>query len=491
MSHRVPIVPAPGPLEDFATAFDDLLERKSQREAFRRYLEGLLLPSERNKTLTALANTEPITGATKPQAQKLQWFLSESTWDPDQINQRRLEMLFTEAQTAPHEAGVLVIDETGDRKWGSKTAHVGRQYLGSIGKIDNGVVSVSSLWADELRYWPIAVKPYTPAHWFKQGKADEAFRTKPELALGLVQDATAAGVPLRAVVADTFYGEHLAFRRGLRASGVGYVLALKPSHTWWHRVEEMGSVEEVARAAPFSEGVPGRWVKVVRRFRDGHQETWWALEGQSKAYSPARKERLVIVTTDPQELPEKTTWYLVTNLPVPGSPRALEGALASADLAEVVRLYGLRVWVEQSYKQVKGALGWAQYQVRSDLAIRRHWTLVLLAFSFCWWVVSELEESLLEFDRHEQPDEVSFTVETAACACERAQGEKNRPGRTDLDQLAGSAAAGASVAGTLRDAVTLLAGVVREGPTGASASPAGLALDWAAALPLLPMTTNY
>jgi hypothetical protein len=50
----------------------------------------------------------------------------------------------------------------------------------------------------------------------------------------------------------------------------------------------------------------------------------------------------------------------------------------------VVRLYGLRNWVEQGYKQVKGELGWADFQVRSDRAIRRHWALVCCAFSFCW-----------------------------------------------------------------------------------------------------------
>lgn len=491
MSRRLSVPSAPGPLEDFATAFDDLFERSSQREAFRRYLEGLLLPTERNKTLTALANTEPIHGATKPQAQKLQWFLSESTWDPDHLNQRRLALLFAEAQTAPTQAGVLAIDETGDRKWGSKTAHVGRQYLGSIGKIDNGVVSVSSLWADELRYWPVAVKPYTPAHHFEKGKADEAFRSKPELALELVKEAVAAQVPFRAVVADNFYGEHRQFRDGLRQAGIPYVLTLKPSHTWWHYAHEIGSVEDVARAEAFTEEAPGQWVKVVRRFRDGHEETWWALEGWSKAYSPERKERLVIVTTDPLALPEKTTWYLVTNLPAPGSERAQQSPLACADLAEIVRLYGLRVWVEQSYKQVKGTLGWAEYQVRSDLAMRRHWTLVFLAFSFCWWVLSRTEEPLLDFDLHEQPERLSAPVEGPMPPSSGIEGEKNLPRRTALDQLAGSTAPGASVVGAVRVAVTLLAGVVGEGPAGAVASAVGLALDRKATLPLLPMTTNY
>jgi len=57
MTKRSPVSPAPGPLEDYAESFDDLFSARAQRRAFRRYLEGLLLPAERNKTLTALANT--------------------------------------------------------------------------------------------------------------------------------------------------------------------------------------------------------------------------------------------------------------------------------------------------------------------------------------------------------------------------------------------------------------------------------------------------
>ena len=104
-------------------------------------------------------------------------------------------------------------------------------------------------------------------------------------------------------------------------------------------------------------------------------------------YGPESAKRLIIVTTDPAALPEESTFYLRTNLPAPGSSRAQEGGMIPADVAEIVRLYGLRVWVEQSYKQVKGSLGWAQYQVRSDMAMRRHWQLVCCAFSFCWWAL--------------------------------------------------------------------------------------------------------
>ena len=49
-----------------------------------------------------------------------------------------------------------------------------------------------------------------------------------------------------------------------------------------------------------------------------------------------------------------------------------------------MRIYGIRHWIEQGYKQVKDELGWADFQVRSDTAIRRHQALVNCAFSFCW-----------------------------------------------------------------------------------------------------------
>ena len=207
--------PAPGPLETYAQAFADLFAKRTQRAAFRRYLEGLLWPAERNKTLTGLANTEPVLGAQHPLAQRLQWFLTESTWASEALNQRRLAVLGQTPTTAPHAGGVLVIDETGDRKWGTKTAHVGRQYLGSIGKIDNGVVSVSSLWADGNMYYPLEVEPYTPAHWFAKGKNAPDCRSKPTIAVTLVKRAQALPVPLRAVVADAFYGSHLGFREEL------------------------------------------------------------------------------------------------------------------------------------------------------------------------------------------------------------------------------------------------------------------------------------
>ncbi|WP_368857585.1 transposase [Streptomyces sp. GbtcB7] len=149
MTKRLPCPPAPGPLEAYAARFDDLLSTLAQRRGFREYLAGLLLPRDRNKTLTCLAGTEPVVGAQHAAVQRLQFFLSESTWDGEQVNACRLELLLADPATAPHDGGVLVIDDSGDRKDCSATAHVGKRYLGSVGKIDRGVVTVTTCWADD------------------------------------------------------------------------------------------------------------------------------------------------------------------------------------------------------------------------------------------------------------------------------------------------------------------------------------------------------
>ena len=78
MTKRIEVAKAPAPLEEYVRQFDPLFGKSNQREGFRRYVEGLLLPSERHKTLTGLVNTEPVVGAQLPRAQTLQWFLSES-----------------------------------------------------------------------------------------------------------------------------------------------------------------------------------------------------------------------------------------------------------------------------------------------------------------------------------------------------------------------------------------------------------------------------
>jgi hypothetical protein len=465
MTKRLPCPPAPGPLEGYAAQFDPLFRSLAQRRGLRAYLQGLLLPRDRNKTLTALAGAEPLVGAQHGAVQGLQWFLSESTWDHEQVNQHRLELLLADPATRPHDQGVLVIDDTGDRKDGRHTAHVARQYLGSVGKTDNGIVAVTSLWADERVYWPAHVTPYTPASRLAKGTRDPGFRTKPQLAVELVQATQQTGISFRAVVADCFYGDNVGFCESLGAAKVAYVLAVKPRKGVWAPAEEAHTPQEAARQLAWtSPEQPGDWTPIQRHFRDGHTETWWAADARLPAagWGPDRRLRLVVATTDPATLPRLSTWYLVTNLPRPERRRA-RPLFPPADLAEVVRLYGLRNWVEQGYKQVKGELGWADFQVRSDRAIRRHWQLVCCAFSFCWraWFA-------------EHPAQPAPVEPAAAAPIGVARGEttSRQASRARRDgALASDAAPGARLVDPVGRAGALVAGVV----AGAPALPAAAA----------------
>ena len=80
------------------------------------------------------------------------------------------------------------------------------------GKIDNGIVTVTTVWADERIYYPVHAVPYTPARHFAKGKNDPAFRTKLAIGADLAARARAAGFTFRAVVADSAYGDQDGFR---------------------------------------------------------------------------------------------------------------------------------------------------------------------------------------------------------------------------------------------------------------------------------------
>jgi hypothetical protein len=478
---RRPCPPAPGPLEAYAARFDGLFGSLAQRRGFRAYLAGLLLPRERNKTLTCLAGVEPVAGAQHPAVQRLQFFLSESTWDHEQVNACRLELLLADPVTAPHAAGVLVIDDSGDRKDGKATAHVGRQWLGRLGKTDRGVVTVTTVWADERLYYPLHAVPYTPAHHFPKGRNDPAFQTKLQLAAALVRDAQAAGVPFRAVVADCAYGDQDAFRGEVAAAGVPFVLALKRRRGVWAYRDQAHTPVDAAQALVWGgPDDPGDWTAVTRTFRDGRTVTWWAADAQLGWWGPDGATRLVVATTDPAALPDKSTWYLATNLPRPGSPGAADSPHQAADLAELVQLYGIRNWIEQSYKQVKDELGWADFQVRSDVAIRRHQTLVNCAFSFCWeaWAAGP------------PPRSPARQPQRAAAASRQERGVQ-ATGSTPAAVLAEGDPRRPQLANPSDRAATLVAGMVQGAPADRTPSPAHRGHRRTSPQPLHPELTNH
>jgi hypothetical protein len=319
--------------------------------------------------------------------------------------------------------------------------------------------------------------PYTPARHFAKGKNDPAFRTKLQIGASLAVQARDAGFTFRAVAADCAYGDQDGFRAELAEAGLPFVMALRPRRGTWARVADAHTPVEAACALTWDgPDDPGDWHPVVRTFRDGHAETWQAADATLGGWGPDGIRRLVVATADPGTLPGKATWYLVTNLPRPGGSREPDSPHPAADLAEITRIYAIRNWIEQGYKQVKDELGWADFQVRSDIAIRRHQVLVNCAFSFCWaaWFAHP-------------PPSVTPPGPGAGGGERGARTRRAVPAAV----LAPGDPGGARLAGPVDHAATLVDRLVERAPAPAAASPDQLGRGRPRPASLHPELTNY
>jgi SRSO17 transposase len=149
------------------------------------------------------------------------------------------------------------------RKRGQGIVLAAQQYLGKLGHVANGVVSVTSHWADGRWHVPLGVRPYRPACRLPKGKADPAFATKPELAWELIEEARAAKVPFRAVVADCVYGENPKLEGRLFAARIRCVLALRPSHGTWQFAPDPRHPPALAPAEAAQRLPKGQWQRLI------------------------------------------------------------------------------------------------------------------------------------------------------------------------------------------------------------------------------------
>lgn len=429
---RKPTVPTAEAIDQFCASFDPLFPRREERQAFRHYLIGLLLPREHNKTLVELAALVP--GAER---QRLHHFLHDAPWDVEAVNGQRLSLWQAHPYLGPHLAGVLILDETGDPKRGQRIELAAQQYLGKLGHVANGVVAVTSQWTDGTRHVPVGVKPYRPASRLPKGKADPAFHTKPDLAWTLIEEARAAKIPFRLVVADCVYGENARLESRLFAARIPYVMGLRPSHGTWQWVEDPKHPPAFTPAEA-AQRLPRRaWQRTVRLDSHGKELVRYVAELElGTSYGPTCEVRLIAATLDPAKLDPKSTWYLATSLP-----------LSEASAEEVYEIYRLRDWIEHYYKPAKHELGWADYQMRPERAIVRHWHLVMLAFTFSLLMGSP-------------PALQTLTTRVAPVPAAEADGKKRRRGRRETADLGRDLARGAPMALSLGASAALLAALV-------------------------------
>src|SRR5260221_13111234 len=147
------------------------------------------------------------------------------------------------------------------------------------------------------------------------------------------------------------------------AARIPYVMGLRPSHGTWQEVEDEAhppafTPTEAAQRLPLA-----AWQRTVRFDTHGKPLVRYVAELElGPSYGPTKGVRLIAATLDPATLKPESTWYLATSLP-----------LAEASAEQVYEWYRLRDWIEHFYKPAKHELGWADYQMRPERAMVRHW----------------------------------------------------------------------------------------------------------------------
>jgi SRSO17 transposase len=160
-------------------------------------------------------------------AQSLDHFIAKSPWSVTEIRNRRLSKILSALKD---KSITVVIDETGDRKKGNKTDYVARQYLGRMGKVDAGIVSVNAYGIYQDITFHLMFKVFNPQGRLKLG---DNYQTKIKLASLIIKKLIEFGFKIELVLADSFYGESSSFIRTLDKSKIAWIVAIRSNHGFW------------------------------------------------------------------------------------------------------------------------------------------------------------------------------------------------------------------------------------------------------------------
>jgi SRSO17 transposase len=367
--------------------------RKERRQHAEEYLRGLLMDGER-KSIEPLASRLP-----DGDVQALQQFVNQSPWSHGEVRAslaRKVEQEFVPE-------AYWLIDEVSFPKQGKHSVGVARQYCGALGKTANCQVAVTLDLGTEESSTPLDWALYLPKQWAndpvrrkKAGIPEEVpFKTKPELALDLIDEVKGWGLQDRLVLADSLYGDVFEFRQSLRSRGLHYVVQVSKDLTGWTEDPRPGKPPmkrggKIPRKRFYADDFPApkslcqiakdlasrRWKTVTWRegtkgplsSRFARVVVWMAnglVQGKTMEVTP---EELLIEWPEGDKEPWK---YWLSSLPPQRTP-----------FRGLVRKAKGRFRVEQDYEEMKGEVGLDHFEGRSWQGWHHHVTMVTLAYAF-------------------------------------------------------------------------------------------------------------
>lgn len=336
--------------------------RSEPRSRVREYVSGLVAGLERKNGWTIAEQA----GEVSPDG--MQRLLRRADWDVggvrDDVRDYVIEHL-------GEPDGVLIVDETGFLKKGTRSAGVQRQYSGTAGRTENCQIGTFLAYASQAGHALIDRELYLPASWTDDrdrcraaGVPDEVgFATKPQQAQAMLERAFAAGVPFSWVTGDEAYGQAGYLRNWLEAQDAAYVLATRCNDTLTSTSGDKHRADQLVTALS-----PGSWRRLsVGAGAHGPRLYDWARVPLGTDWPPTRGRWLLARRSISN--PSEIAYYVCYG------PRR-------ARLLDLAWVAGSRWHIEECFQQAKNEAGLDHYQARSWRAWYAHTTLSLLALAW-------------------------------------------------------------------------------------------------------------
>lgn len=401
-------------LASFVDGFAGHFGRRGREDAARRYVKGLLSDAKRK-------NMQSMWGRITDRGdyQALQHFITHSTWDSQRIWRALWDRV-------PVSEGVLIVDDTGIPKRGKHSVGVHRQYSGTLGKVGNCQIVVSTVLKSRRSTWPIAMELYLPESWVndeqRRGRARVPdcvpFRTKWKIALEQIDQALESGVEIKGVAADAGYGDCSEFRDGLAERELRYAVAIqstirafaKPPRFIVPKRGDMGRPPYKPRLAKNSPKP-----KTVQQIADAlPPEKWQRLTWRKGSKGDMQGEFAAVRVTPSHRWSkgvQHDECWLLCERPI-GEEKAAKFYFSNLPrrtaLKRLVDMARSRWAIEQSYEHLKDELALDHFEGRSYPGFHHHLVLTALAYTFlqlerrrsrakelptlnqCRWVLTEI-----------------------------------------------------------------------------------------------------
>jgi SRSO17 transposase len=385
-------------LREFLGRFDDCFVRRDTRAHLPVYVGGQLSNLERK-------SVEPIALDAGVPVRTLQEFLSQLQWDHQRMRDR-LQQIVRDEHTSAKAEMIGIIDETSAVKKGDKTPGVQRQYLGCVGKQDNGIVTVhlgisvgdfQALLDGDL---------FLPESWSEDRARCQAagipnevvYRPKTEIALELYDRARANGLQFDWLTFDEWYGSKPPFLRALddrpqkflgeiHKDFVGWIDPPRITNRPYHRGRR-GRGRKTPRIVTGS-----RKARTVEQLAKSHpalrDQSWqtWRIKDSEKGPIVWKVKHVMISVKDEEDLPTKRYPLLVCDNPLTGERKYfISNAPSDTPLKKLLQVAFSRWPIERCFEDQKGEVGLSHWEGRSWIGLQRH--LILTSVSYLFLVIA-------------------------------------------------------------------------------------------------------